>query len=193
MSEKKTEEQLRQEIIEEYSFDEEDERIDKILEIKKDRYAATQAKKKAIEEAETIKKRKDYYKNLANPKGDKSKDKNSSGDKTQSFTIVDQAAIISAGIKLEILEDVLEEVNNFGKMKGISVIEALKSSYIKGFITEKEEALRVADATNTGSSRKGKSEISESTLLDNFSKKGEFPESDEDMRRFAEARFKARS
>ena len=35
MSEKKTEEQLVQEIIEEYSFEEGDERIDKILEIKK--------------------------------------------------------------------------------------------------------------------------------------------------------------
>ena len=194
MSEKKTEEQLRQEIIEEYSFEEEDERIDKILEIKKDRYTATQAKKRALEEAENLKKGKDYYKNLATSKEDKSKDnKDSSGDKTQNFSLIDQTAIIQAGIKPEILGDVIEELNGFSKMKNISIVEALKSSYIKSVIAEKEEALRVADATNTSKSRKGKGEVSEGAMLDNFSKKGEVPESDEDMKRFLEARLKAKS
>lgn len=71
---KKTEEQLREEIAQEFNWTEEDneEQIDKVLELKKDRYAATQAKKKAQEEANLLKKGKDFYKSQIKSKEDKS-------------------------------------------------------------------------------------------------------------------------
>lgn len=70
---KKTEEQLREEIVQEFNWTEEDnkEQIDKVLELKKDRYAATQAKRKAQEEANLLKKGKDFYKSQIKSKEDK--------------------------------------------------------------------------------------------------------------------------
>lgn len=63
----KTEEQLREEIIEDFGWNEEDnkEQIDKVLKLKKDRYSATQSKQKYKDELSDMKKGKEHYKTQA--------------------------------------------------------------------------------------------------------------------------------
>jgi ABC-type Na+ efflux pump permease subunit len=179
--EKKTEEQLRQEIIEEYFFDEDDERIDKILEIKKDRYTATQAKKKAREEAEQLKQRKEHYKKLATQTGD---NKSQKGDEVE-LSIKDSARLQQANIPV----DDWDEVVSYAKFKGVAITDALNSSVVKATLKERQEERQSASAANSGATRRGTSKISGEKLLEEAESKGKLPETDEEMRALAEARY----
>ena len=93
MSEKKTEEQLRQEICEEFDWNEDDnkEQIDKVLQIKKDRYVATQRQKKAQEEADLLKKGKDFYKAQAKEAKKPKKGKDKPNEQEARITADDKA------------------------------------------------------------------------------------------------------
>lgn len=180
--EKKTEEQLRQEIIAEYSFEEDDERIDKILEIKKDRYAATQAKKKAREEAEQLKQRKEHYKKLATQTGDKKQEPKGTDAE---LSIKDSARLQQAGIPV----DDWDEVVSYAKFKGVAITDALNSSVVKATLKERQEERQSANAANSGATRRGTSKISGEKLIEE-AEKGKFPETDEEIRAMAEARYK---
>ena len=188
---KKTEEQLRQEIIDEYYFDEDDQRIDKILEIKKDRYTATQAKKKALKQADDYKKGKEYYKGKAgiDPKGANQEPKkaDSSGDKTQ-ISLKDQYALLGAKVHIDDIDEVVEWAKS--KYDG-DVSKALGDSKLKAVLSVNEEERTTNDATNTSKSRKGTGQVSPEKLLKDF-EKGILPESDEDMEKLAQARLKAK-
>lgn len=85
-------------------------------------------------------------------------------------------------------EDDISEVLRYAKFQGISVREALKSNVVKSLLATKEESRRVAEATNTGASRRTSAKSSEESLLSK-AEKGELPSSDEDIKRLAEARF----
>jgi LPS O-antigen subunit length determinant protein (WzzB/FepE family) len=87
----------------------------------------------------------------------------------------------------KINEEDIGEVEDYAKYRGISIAEALKSSVVKTLISEKEEIRKTAQATNTSNARRGSSQVSPETLL-NKARKGEVPESDEDIMKLVRAR-----
>ena len=93
--------------------------------------------------------------------------------------------------KANVEEEDLSEVIEFAKFKNISVAEALKSSVVKTLLSEKEELRKTANATNIGNVKRGSTQVSDQTLLENASQ-GIMPESDEDIQRLAKARFEAK-
>lgn len=97
----------------------------------------------------------------------------------------DLLAISRAGIEADDLDEVLD----YAKYKKISVSEALKSSVVKKTLEEKAEYRKTAEATNSGSNRRSSGKASDDTLLEN-ARKGQLPESEEEMRRLILARRK---
>jgi len=93
--------------------------------------------------------------------------------------------------KADIDEDTLNEVQDYAKWKKISVSEALKSSAIKAIIEEKAENKRIAEATNTGTARRGSQKASDESLLAN-ARAGKMPETDADIQRLLELRRKSK-
>lgn len=87
-------------------------------------------------------------------------------------------------------EDDVDEVLEYAKFKSISVPEALKSSVIKTLLTERDEQRTTAEATNTSRSRGTSSRVSEEALLSKARKTGELPDSEEDLGRMLDARYK---
>lgn len=98
--------------------------------------------------------------------------------RSSDLSTTDIIAISKANIEAEDVSEVLE----YAKYKGISVVEALKSPVIKATLSEKEEIRKSAIATNTGSTRRGTSSVSDESLIAN-AKKGILPDSDADMTR----------
>lgn len=80
-------------------------------------------------------------------------------------------------------QDDVDEVRDYAKLKGITVSEALKTSFIKSLLSEKSEQRNIASASNTGTTRRS-SKVSDEVLLEN-AKRGKFPDNDEDMLRLA--------
>lgn len=105
--------------------------------------------------------------------------------KQSDLSAVDIIAISKANIEAEDVEDVLD----YAKYKGISIAEALKSSVIKATLSQKDELRKTAQATSTGTSRRGSASITDGQLLAN-AEKGIMPESDADYDRLAELRLK---
>ena len=182
LEEKKTEEQLRQEIVEEYSFEEDDERIDKILEIKKDKYTAIQQKKNERDLKEKMEKGKNFYKKEAKKATKEPKGKTQGKEPT--LSVKDSARLQQAEIPVDDWDDVIEYAN----FKGIGISEALESSVVKATLSEKKEVRNTAKATNTGGGKRGTSKVSDEQLLANADKE-KLPESDEDIARLAKARI----
>ena len=60
---------------------------------------------------------------------------------------------------------------------------------IKTILQENEEVRKTAKATNTGTSRRSSTQLSEDDLLQRFRKTGEVPESQDDLERMIEARL----
>jgi len=85
-------------------------------------------------------------------------------------------------------EDV-ERVEKFAKMEDISISEAKQNADLKAILKNRAEERKTAAAANTGSSKRGESKVSSSKLLEKFDK-GEYPESDADIGKLAEARLK---
>lgn len=105
--------------------------------------------------------------------------------KQSELSAVDIIAISKANIEAEDVEDVLD----YAKYKGISIAEALKSSVVKATLSQKEELRKTAQATSTGTSRRGTASITDAQLIAN-AEKGIMPESDADYDRLAELRLK---
>lgn len=107
-------------------------------------------------------------------------------EKTEPSTLTtkDLYALMEAKVPQEDISDI-EEYANF---KGISVTEALKSGTIKTILAQKEEERRVAAGTNTGTTRRGTSKVTDEQLV-NQSKKGEMPESIEEIQRLNRLRW----
>lgn len=97
----------------------------------------------------------------------------------------DTIAIINARVH----EDDVDEVLDYAKYKKISIAEALKSSFIKTSLAEKEELRNTAEATNTGRTRSGNSKQSGDALLSKAKKTGELPDREEDLDTMLESRY----
>lgn len=179
--EKKTEEQLKNEIIEEYGFDEGDERIDKILQIQKDKYKAIQQKKREREEAENFKKAKDHYKKIA-----KQAEKEPNRQKKEdNFSLMDIRALS------DVHDDDVDEIVGYAKFKNISIAEAKKSTVIQTYLRESQEQREASKASNKTNNTRKTSKDDDARLLSDF-EKGKVPESDEDFERLAQLKSQQR-
>ena len=98
--------------------------------------------------------------------------------KQSDLSPVDIIAISKANIEAEDIEDVID----YAKYKGISLVEALKSPVVQATISQKNELRKTAQATSTGSVRRGTSQVSDAQLLEN-ARKGILPDSDADLDR----------
>ena len=102
---------------------------------------------------------------------------------TPALSAKDILAVSKAGIEPEDLDEVIE----YASFKKIPLHEALKSTVIKATLAEKNEQRKSADATNTGSARRGSSVITDEQLLAD-AKKGNLPDSDADLARLVKLR-----
>lgn len=108
---------------------------------------------------------------------------------TQQGGLTPEDSLVLFGANVTNLEDV-KEVVDYAKHKGISISDALQTSVVKAILAEKAEFRATAAATNTGKRRAGATRISGESLLEKVNKTGELPDSDEDIQKLAEARFK---
>lgn len=106
--------------------------------------------------------------------------------KVEAPSLKDYVALKNANIH----EDDVEEVIEYAKFKKVSISEALKSSVVKATLKEKEELRTTAQATNTGKTRGGNSNVSGESLLERASKTGEVPEDDKALDAMLTARYK---
>lgn len=97
----------------------------------------------------------------------------------------DTIALINAKVH----EDDVDDVVDYAKYKKISIADALKSGVIRASLSEKNELRNTANATNTGKTRSGRSNVSGDSLLTKAQKTGEVPDSDEGMNALLEARY----
>ena len=88
----------------------------------------------------------------------------------------------------DVHDDDVDEVVEYAKFKGVSIAEAKKNPVIQAHLRTKEEERKTAAATNTGGGKKGSSQVTGADLIEKASA-GQFPESDEDIRKLAEARL----
>lgn len=163
---KKTEDELRHDIRREFSYSEERDKdnIEKILELKKDRYTATQAKKKAQEELELSKESKDKE-----PKGKYSLDE------------IDEISVLS-GIPREDREWVVKAAEVENKKPS----EVMGLGYVKTYLKEKVEERATANATNTQKSGRSATAQTPESIIANAREKGE-PETAEEAEALATA------
>ena len=90
-------------------------------------------------------------------------------------------------MEAKVPQDDIDEVIDFAKFKGISVAEALKSSYIKSTLVEKAEQRNVAGAANVNGSKRSSGKVPDDVLLSNATK-GVMPDTDADLERLLRIR-----
>ena len=90
-------------------------------------------------------------------------------------------------MKANVPEEDIDEVVEYAKFKKLPLSDALKDSVVKSILADKAEMRRTAEASNTGSARRGSSKVSNESLLEKASK-GEMPDSQEDIERLWRAR-----
>jgi hypothetical protein len=102
-----------------------------------------------------------------------------------SLTIKDMYALTNA----KVAEEDISTVEKYAALEGISVSEALKTDLVKSILARKDEERRVAAGTNTGTARRGSSaKVTDAQLLER-ARKGEMPESVEDIARLNQLRW----
>lgn len=104
--------------------------------------------------------------------------------KSKDLSTSEVLTIVKAGVHEEDIPDLQE----YAQMKGISIKEALETSFIKTLISNKEEERKTAEATHTGSSKRNSGKVTDEELLEK-AKSGNLPE---DPTKLAEARFNLR-
>lgn len=119
-----------------------------------------------LKENATLKAQKNHWKDKAN--------------KTREVKTETQSSNLSSKdllslVKANVAEDDIDEVVDYASFKKISVSEALKTSAIKAILADKSEFRKTADATNTTTSRRNVTKVSDETLVSNANK-GILPE-----------------
>ncbi len=170
----KTEEQIKEEIVDEYELDADDPRVDKIYKIKNDRFRAT----KKLKEIET--------KKPDDPKGDEGDDpKDDPSGEQPKVSPTDAARLQEAKIPV----DDWNIVTEYAEFKGLTIAEAMKNTVVKASLAEKAEERKSAAATDTGRGKRKAQQKDGKALLNKFKETGEVPESDEDMDAMLEERY----
>lgn len=168
--EKKTEEQLRHDIRKEFSFSEktDKDKIDSILETKKDAYKNRQ-------------KLKDIKTNVDPQEGNK---ENKEPEGKENYSLQDIRALS------DVHDDNVEEIVNYAKFKNISIAEAKKSDTILIYLKNEKEKRKTAEVANTKPSRQGASGDGDKVLLEKESKGEDM--TDDEFTRGAKARVEAK-
>lgn len=96
----------------------------------------------------------------------------------------DLVALMNAKVS----EEDIGEVEEFARFKKISIAEALKSTTVQSILRDKAEQRKTAEATNTGSSRRSTSKVSDEFLVSN-ARSGKLPENEEDIQRLIRAKM----
>lgn len=132
---------------------------------------------KLRKENETLKAQKDHWRDKATKKVEAPKDFTSDISTTDLYSLV--AAKVS--------QDDVPEVKEYAKMKGITVTEALKTSFIKILLNDREEQRATAKATNVANGRRSSAKLSDDALV-NKARKGELPDDDDELDRLIRLR-----
>ncbi len=103
------------------------------------------------------------------------------------ISTVDMYAMIEAKVP----QDDIKEVADYAKFKGISIAEALKTSFVQTTLKENAEKRNIAEATNTGGSKRTTGKTSPDEVLKNASQ-GNLPDSDEGVVDLVQARIDAK-
>lgn len=104
--------------------------------------------------------------------------------KTDTLSTDDLYFLIDAKVPQQDISDVRE----YASMKGISIADALKSSIVKTILREKAEERNLANATNTGNTKRVSTAITDENLLSK-ARNGELPDSDEEIQRINSLRW----
>lgn len=91
-------------------------------------------------------------------------------------------------IKADVHEDDISEITDYAKLKKISIPDALKSNYVKTYLADRREERETANNTATGNVRRGPAKPNASQILER-ARKGELPETDEEMAMLVKAEF----
>jgi hypothetical protein len=94
-------------------------------------------------------------------------------------------------VKANVPDEDTREVKLYARSHGISITDALKLPEVKAILKVKQEYRKTEEATNTGFSRRGNIKVSDDTLISSANK-GDYPTSDEEITRLAEARLSER-
>lgn len=86
----------------------------------------------------------------------------------------------------------IEEVQDYAKLKGITIEEALETSFVKARLETLAEERQTADAANTGPSRGGSTKPSKSEIRKNAQEKGELPDDQGAIEDLVESRLQER-
>lgn len=68
-------------------------------------------------------------------------------------------------MKANVPEDDIDQVADYAKLKGISVSEALKTSFVKALLSDAEEVRKSAEVTTTGTRRAPTGKMSDEAFL----------------------------
>jgi hypothetical protein len=107
--------------------------------------------------------------------------------KEQGLSTVDTIAIIKADVPAEDIP----EVENYAKFRGISISEALKTTVIKTLLAEKKEQRETAEATNTRTTRRSPSKLTEEQVLEK-AEKGEYPQDPAELAKSRTAKLRSK-
>jgi len=94
---------------------------------------------------------------------------------------------IYAFVEAKVPQDDIDDVVEYARLKGISPAEALKTSVVKAILTDKAEHRRSAEATNTGTARRGTHRVADDILLKK-AESGELPDDPSDLERLVKLR-----
>jgi len=133
----------------------------------------------------TLKAQKEHWKNKATKASDKPKEETKVTQKVENG--LSQNDIIAI-VRNDIHEDDVPDIQDYAKLKGVSVSSAIKSDFIQTFLREKNEKRNTAKATSVKNTRTGSASVSDETLRENASK-GILPENDKDLERLVKGRF----
>jgi hypothetical protein len=159
-SAKQGEDEIRDNIISEFGFDEatDTEKIDKLVAKEVDH-----RKKLSKAIGQKVKLRDELA------KGKQTETKPTEPAPAPQFSFKDQRALLT------VHEDDIDEVIEYATLKKITITEALKTSTVKAILSEKEKERKVSEATNTGGGKRTVTKPSPEKILDEASK-GKFPE-----------------
>ena len=131
----------------------------------------------------TLNAQKEHWKKKAE-KGDDAPKKPTSSSKEVSLSTRDTIALIEAKVSTEDFDEVVD----FANYRKISVAEAIKSPTLKAILSEKSEERQTAAATQTRSPRVSP-KVTDEQIIDK-ARKGQFPETDEEIARLAAAQHR---
>jgi hypothetical protein len=134
---------------------------------------------------ETLKAQKEHWKKKAT---EKPEPKATPKEQPKAETGLSQTDLFAL-VKNNVHEDDITDIQDYARMKGLAVKDALKSDFVQSLLRDKEEKRQTAKATNVKPNRSGQQTVSDETIVNNARSKGEIPESDSDVEKIVKSRL----